>query len=103
VHTVYIYFVLNLTKLDPTWGLLIYNSSNYNITIDKCSPLPCNYNFIYYPNVTNPIMPNSISVITNNTVAKSSFSDYSDDVSARCSPSTGYINMCGNKTYIIEY
>jgi len=104
VHTVYIQFILNLTLLDPAFNKsLTYNSSNYNITIDSCNPLPCNYNYIYYPNGTSPIMPNSISVITNFTVMISSFTDYSDDVSARCSPPTGYINMCGPKKYIIEY
>ena len=47
-------------------------------------------------------MVKQMNVYTNLTVAYDYFTSYKDVVSVRCSPSSGYIDMCGAKNYVIE-
>jgi hypothetical protein len=47
-------------------------------------------------------MPTNVEVITDGNITIVQFSGYTDDVSKRCSPTNGYVDMCFNKAYVIE-
>jgi hypothetical protein len=80
-------------------GELKTHSSEFTITVDKCTPLPCSQNKIISPTASASFaLPGTVGVVTNGTVSIAEWDEYQDEISVRCS-GTAYSNLCGNKNY----